>query len=131
VSRFGTGPNFRVVAFVSAVAAVVFYVVNSQTVPVSGRRRFNFLSDTIIEHLGQQGADEVLEDLRVSGRRMLPEWDPRTIAVRRVMKRLVPVSGMADVDWQIHVIDDEGTQQLFLFLLPALPVSLAMTWPLG
>lgn len=89
-------------------AAVVFYFANSQTVPVTGRRRFNFLSDRLVDRMGRRGAEEVVEDVKEQGGRFLNERDYRFQAVKRVMMRLVPVSGMADLDWKIRVIEDDS-----------------------
>lgn len=102
------GRSPAVFAAACAVAAVVFYLANSQRVPVSGRLRFNFLSDTFIEVMGAAGAEVVVEEIQEQGGRFLPEWDPRFRQVKRVMDRLVPVSGLADLDWKIRVIDDNG-----------------------
>lgn len=43
--------------------------------------------------------------------------------VKRVMARLVPVSGMEDVDWEIRVIDDPSERALST-LLPRVCVKL-------
>lgn len=42
----------------------------------------------------------------------MSDWDPRTIQVKRVMKRLIPVSGMNNLDWEVRVIADS---RKFLF----------------
>ncbi|EHL01780.1 hypothetical protein M7I_2130 [Glarea lozoyensis 74030] len=34
------------------------------------------------------------------GRAILPQWDSRTKQVERVMRRLIPASGMEGVDWE-------------------------------
>jgi hypothetical protein len=88
---------------------VAFYFFNSQTVPGTGRRRFNFLSDWFVERLGRRGAEEVVQDIREQGGRFIPERDRRFLRIKSVMARLVPVSGMADEDWKIMLIDDDGT----------------------
>jgi hypothetical protein len=90
----------------TVVAAVGFYFYNSQTVPVTGRRRFNFLSDSMVARAHSKAAAQIIEQVRAQGGHFLSEWDPRTILVRRVMKRLIPVSGMTDLNWEIFVIAD-------------------------
>lgn len=104
----GRSRNQRGFVIICVAAAVVFYFVNSQTVPVTGRRRFNFLSDALVDRMGRRGAEEVVVDVKEQGGRFLNERDWRFQAVKRVMMRLVPVSGMADVDWKIRVIEDDS-----------------------
>lgn len=104
----GRGRSSRVFVIGCVVAAVIFYFFNSQKVPVTGRRRFNFLSDRFVVYLGAEGAEDVAQTIKAQGGRFLPQRDWRYREVQRVMARLVPVSGMADVDWKIQVIDDES-----------------------
>jgi len=85
---------------------VAFYLYNSQTVPVTGRRRFNFLSDKLVAKAHERAAEAVIRQVQDQGGHFLSDWDPRAMLVRRVMKRLIPVSGMTDLDWEIHVISD-------------------------
>lgn len=104
--RFVRSPTLRTVVVLSIVGAVVFYVSNIQTVPVSGRRRFNCFSDESVEAASQAQVKRLLWEIERSGQRFLSDWDPRMMMVRRVMNRLIPVSGMEDADWEIRVIDD-------------------------
>ena len=39
---------------------------------------------------------------------ILPAWDPRTKMVERVMRRLIPASGLENVNWEVHVIQSDG-----------------------
>jgi len=81
-----------------------FYLYNLETVPVSGRRRFNIISPKYEQELGDQEYQQILRQYRGQ---ILSEWDPRVRMVQRVMDRLIPVSGIADQDWQIHVVDEK------------------------
>ena len=105
----GRSTSSRAFVIACVAAAVAFYFFNSQTVPGTGRRRFNFLSDWFVERLGRRGAEEVVQDIREQGGRFIPERDRRFLRIKSVMARLVPVSGMADEDWKIMLIDDDGT----------------------
>lgn len=96
------------------VAAVIFYVANLETVPVSGRRRFNCFSRHSMEELGEMQARRMEYELARHGGRFLSDWDPRTILVRRVMDRLIPFSGLTDSKWEVHVIDDPKTANAFV-----------------
>lgn len=93
-------------AFMAAAvaAAIAFYLYNSQTIPVTGRRRFNFLSDRFVAWTHQGAVREVISQVEAQGGRVLPDTDVRTMFVKKVMGRLIPVSGMADLDWEVFVI---------------------------
>lgn len=93
----------------SIVGAVAFYFSNVQTVPVSGRRRFNCFSDESVEAASEAQVKRLIWEVERSGGRFLSDWDPRMAMVKRVMKRLIPVSGMENADWEIRVIDDPRT----------------------
>lgn len=79
---------------------------------MTGRRRFNFLSDDFLEVLGSANAEAVVQEIEEQGGRFLSERDHRVRTVRRVMERLIPVSGMADMEWKVRVIDDEREYSL-------------------
>lgn len=103
----GHGRNSKIFAVVCVAAAFAFFFANSQTVPVTGRRRFNFLSDDIVGFLGSATAEAVVREVEEAGGRFLPERDGRVREVRRVLSRLIPVSGMGGIEWKVRVIDDE------------------------
>lgn len=112
-SRAGRGRGSRGLV-ATAAAAAVFYLCNSQMVPVTGRRRFNFLSDDFVARAHARAADAVIYQVEAQGGHFLSDWDPRTMLVKRVMRRLIPVSGMADLDWEIRVIADSRTANAFV-----------------
>jgi metalloendopeptidase OMA1, mitochondrial len=89
-----------------------FYIYNLETVPVSGRRRFNIISPKTEEELGKQQYQQVLAQYRGQ---LVSDWDPRVRMVRRVMERLIPVSGLQYQEWEIHVIESEERNA---FVLP-------------
>ncbi|KAI9167601.1 Mitochondrial metalloendopeptidase OMA1 [Paramyrothecium foliicola] len=113
-SNAGRGRNPRYLAAGSVLAAVAFYLYNSELVPVSGRRRFNFLSDALVARVHARAADAIIRQVEEQGGRLLSDWDPRTMMVKRVMKRLIPVSGMTELDWEIFVIADNRTANAFV-----------------
>lgn len=106
VGRFVRLPSTRIIAVLAFASAVVFYYSNLQTVPVSGRRRFNCYSEGAVEAVSEQQVKRIIYDVENQGGRFLSAWDPRTRMVQRVMKRLIPVSGMEDSNWEVRVIDD-------------------------
>lgn len=109
----GSSRNSRALVVASAVAAVAFYLYNSQTVPVTGRRRFNFLSDELVARAYSRAADAIVRQVEEQGGHFLSDWDPRTMLVQRVMKRLIPVSGMDDLNWEVRVIADSRGFSLY------------------
>ncbi|OLN85869.1 Mitochondrial metalloendopeptidase OMA1 [Colletotrichum chlorophyti] len=108
------GTHFGIAA--CFLAAVAFYFYNVQTVPVSGRRRFNCYSEESVIKVSAEQVKRVIYDVQSQGGRFLPSWDPRTQMVARVMRRLIPVSGLESQDWEVYVIDDPHT--LNAFVLP-------------
>ncbi|KAL2687273.1 hypothetical protein Neosp_004827 [[Neocosmospora] mangrovei] len=113
-TQAGSSRNSRLMVIATVLAAVGFYLFNSQTVPITGRRRFNFLSDTVVARVYSKAARETIEQVRAQGGHFLSDWDPRTRLVKRVMSRLIPVSGMTDLNWEIFVIADSRTANAFV-----------------
>lgn len=90
-----------------------FYFSNIEEVPVTGRRRFNCYSQ---ESAAEQGAELYRAIMHDEGRKILPEWHPKVKQVQRVLDRLVPVSGMGDGNWEVHVIDEPSTLPISLLV---------------
>lgn len=86
---------------------MVFYWSNIEEVPVSGRKRFNCYSEASVEAEGQMMYRKIMQDAVAAGA-LLEPWDPRSRMVRRVMDRLIPASGLQDVNWEVHVIHSDG-----------------------
>ncbi|KAI0005644.1 hypothetical protein F4779DRAFT_47931 [Xylariaceae sp. FL0662B] len=112
--RFLRSPSLHTVIVLAVGGAVVFYFSNIQTVPVSGRRRFNCFSDEYVEAASEAQVKRLIWEVERQGGRFLSDWDPRTAMVKRVMRRLIPVSGMADAQWEVVVIDDPETANAFV-----------------
>ncbi|KAK9388128.1 peptidase family M48-domain-containing protein [Lipomyces mesembrius] len=93
---------FKGVAVVGTIGGV-FYVTHLEETPVSGRRRFMIVSEGLEERLGGYQYLQLLRQYRHS---ILPDNHPAVIRVRNVMKRLIQVSGLPDVNWEIHVVND-------------------------
>ncbi|KAK3373402.1 peptidase family M48-domain-containing protein, partial [Lasiosphaeria ovina] len=119
-------PRHRVVRFVRSPithgfvlacigAALAFYFANLETVPVSGRTRFNAYSAKTVRETADLQYRAMLADLQRQGARFLPDHDPRTRRVKRVMRKLIPFSGMGDDEhWEIFVIEDPKTANAFV-----------------
>ncbi|KAL2125979.1 hypothetical protein VTI74DRAFT_2033 [Chaetomium olivicolor] len=107
-------PSTYTVVFVAVAGALIFYFSNLETVPVSGRTRFNVYSPESVKKAGEMEYKRLLWELETKGVRILPDWDPRTIRVKRVMARLIPFSGMQGEEWQVFVVDDPRTANAFV-----------------
>ncbi|KAG6046399.1 hypothetical protein E4U39_001405 [Claviceps sp. Clav50 group G5] len=108
----------RTVIVVACLGAVLFYFSTSQRVPVTGRRRFSFLSDGFVKYVHAKIGDDIVQMVHDQGGHFLPDWDPRTILVKRVMRKLIPVSGLPDLNWEISVVaDDSGKVVVYSGLL--------------
>lgn len=103
---FIRSPSTHTVVAVAFIGAVSFYFYNVQTVPISGRKRFNCFTEESVEAVSEQQVKRIEYEVERQGGRFLNDWDPRTRLVKRVMRRLIPVSGMEDSDWEVRVIDD-------------------------
>ncbi|TID14662.1 mitochondrial metalloendopeptidase oma1 [Venturia nashicola] len=76
-----------------------FYTYNLETVPMSGRRRFNFIGPEMEESIGKGQYAQVLQEYKG---RILP---PHARQVRKV--RQVLDSGLQDLNWEVFVIDSD------------------------
>ena len=111
--RWSQQPTFFYQVGGLGLAGGTVYVYNLEEVPVSGRRRFNVISDDQITQLGLQQCQEILEQYR---NQILPDYDPRSQMVHRVLARLLPSSGLTDTHgWEVHVIDSPEANA---FVLP-------------
>jgi metalloendopeptidase OMA1, mitochondrial len=119
-SRFGPAAraqylwyNYRPVVVGGGTAGGVFYVYNLETVPITGRRRFNCLSQSAEKALlGDSGYQQVLQEFQG---KILPENHPYTQQVARVVERLLPSAGnLAGDQWVVHVIDEPKEMNAFV-----------------
>ena len=88
-------PGTKVLAVVVLGGGIYFYVSHLETVPVSGRRRFNCYSEDRVEEEGKMMYNMIMQQDRDA---ILPAWDPRTRMVQRVMNKLIPASGLEHVN---------------------------------
>lgn len=114
--RVMSSTSMRTVMIVAVVGALLFYFTHLEVVPVSGRQRFNIFGENSMRLLGEVQYEELMQEAKAQNQRFLPDYDPRTIVVRNVMSRLIPVSAMPNNpgDWEIVVIDDPGTVNAFV-----------------
>lgn len=87
-------------------AGVTIYVgTHLERTPVSDRLRFMIISKEYENKVGEQGYQQVLQEYRNN---LLPDYHPAVKRVKRVMERLIKVSGLEaeHLDWRVHVVDD-------------------------
>ncbi|KAL8691353.1 MAG: hypothetical protein Q9218_003397 [Villophora microphyllina] len=106
-------PQFRIGVTAVGGGITVWIGSNIEKVPVSGRYRFNCVSEEYEAELGREGYQQVMQQYR--GMLLRPS-DPRHKIVGRVLRRLLPhVEGLKG-DWEFHVIDDD--EQTNAFVVP-------------
>ncbi|KAL9616044.1 MAG: hypothetical protein Q9160_009045 [Pyrenula sp. 1 TL-2023] len=105
--------NGSKILLVGAVGGTIFYISNLETVPATGRRRFNCISPQTEAQLGQSEYQNVLHTYKS---KLLPANHSLTQRVARIVERLLPASGLGDAQWVIHVINDK--EQKNAFVLP-------------
>ncbi|KAJ3020951.1 UNVERIFIED_CONTAM: hypothetical protein HDU68_009885 [Siphonaria sp. JEL0065] len=81
----------------------LYYATHLETVPISGRTRFMDMSREDEEEMGRQAYNEIMNEYR---NRIVPAYHPMSIYVHKVASNIIRASGITDVDWEIHLIDD-------------------------
>jgi hypothetical protein len=76
LGRVARSPRTKYFFVACAAGAVVFYMSNLETVPVSGRTRFNCYGDGVSK-LNDQHVKRVLYEIEAAGQRILPRGDYR------------------------------------------------------
>jgi hypothetical protein len=76
------------------------YVYNLETVPISGRRRFNVYSAESERRLGEQTYHDLLREMKGD---ILPVNHPSVVQVKRVLRRLV--EGLAKLEDEGHLTE--------------------------
>lgn len=115
--RWAARPTFyRDIGIITAGGGTV-YVLNLEEVPVSGRRRFNFIPASVEQSLGESTVAEIQQTY---AGRFLDDSDPRSRMVKRVLERLLPHAfeagkGLSEMAWEVHVID---SPEMNAFVVP-------------
>lgn len=84
---------------------------NLEKVPISERRRFNCVSEKWEKQQSRAAFQQVMGQF---GQQILPPNHPDSLAVERVMKRLIPASGLGSEGWEVRVIADPKQQNAFV-----------------
>ena len=78
---------------------------------MTGRIRFNVVSSEQEQALAKQMYRQVMQQYRT---RLVPRDHPASMAVQRVLKRLIPASGLVDAKWEVHVVNDPKEMNAFV-----------------
>jgi len=70
-------PSTKVIVVLAVGGAAIFYFSNLETVPVSGRTRFNCYSDESVRKTGDASYNMLMYEMERQGARFLSDWDPR------------------------------------------------------
>ena len=106
-----TSPAFRYGLGAAGLGAGTFYYLNLERVPISGRLRFNCFSPRFGEQMADMQKQSILQEFRG---RVLPPHHPYSIMVDKVMQRLIPASGLENLNWEVTVIDDPDQANAFV-----------------
>ncbi|KAI9048389.1 hypothetical protein LZ554_007225 [Drepanopeziza brunnea f. sp. 'monogermtubi'] len=97
-------PATRWIAIIAVGGGTIFYFSNLETVPVTGRRRFNCYSDATAKAAGALSYKIIM---RLNRHAILPAWDKRTELVNKVMAKLITACGLEHENWEVHVIESD------------------------
>ncbi|EKD20914.1 uncharacterized protein L3040_005849 [Drepanopeziza brunnea f. sp. 'multigermtubi'] len=97
-------PATRWMAIMAVGGGTIFYFSNLETVPATGRRRFNCSIDAMAEVAGALSYKVIM---LLNSHAILPAWDKRTELVNKVMTKLITASGLKHEDWEVHVIESD------------------------
>jgi len=98
--RMGMG-RYLVVGWVGFTG--IYYYTHLDQVPISGRRRFLAISPEDEEFMARSSLQQVLQQYSA---KILPSYHPVHQFVAGVVKRLLPVTGLQNLEWEIRVIAD-------------------------
>lgn len=104
-SHFIYDPNFRKYAGGFLVLSGIFYVANLEPAPVSGRRRFIWISEGLEKKVGDYTYKQVLAENRG---KILPSHHPISQKVTGIFKKILDVSPVDEshLDWKVHIVND-------------------------
>ena len=103
--------GFRFIVKSIALGGGIFVFTHIEKIPVTGRRRFNFISPEAMAAMANEQYQVVMKQYHGQ---MLSDRSPETRLARRVLDRLIPSSGLSG-PWELHVVRSEEANA---FVLP-------------
>ncbi|EMC99129.1 hypothetical protein BAUCODRAFT_146107 [Baudoinia panamericana UAMH 10762] len=101
--RWAARPTFYYEVGGGTFAVAGIYVYNLEPVPVSNRYRFRIIPYSWEAWMGQSMYQQTMQQF---GRQLMPSSSREHRMVQRVLDRLIPHSGLAGEEWEVHVIND-------------------------
>jgi predicted Zn-dependent protease len=80
----------------------VYYFANLETVPGTNRKRFVGVPRKVEEFISANTYRQLMQEYQ---RNMLPPTHPISTSVEEIAKRIIAVSGLDHLDWQVHIVD--------------------------
>ena len=108
---WSSDPRFRYGAIAVGAGGAVFIVYNLERVPVSGRLRFNCVTENYERKISYGTYRQVMAQYRGQ---ILPPDHPDSRVVQRVMDRLIPASGLGQEGWEVKVIGNRAKKNAFV-----------------
>ncbi|KAG5363428.1 Mitochondrial metalloendopeptidase OMA1 [Yarrowia sp. B02] len=99
--------NHNTTKIAGAVGALglAFYVTHLEKAPVTGRTRFMCISESLERQIGDSEFEQQLQEFKPY---LLPDNSPTVQRVKNIMRRIIAVSGIKDVEWRVFVVDKPG-----------------------
>lgn len=76
---------------------------NLESVPITGRLRFNFNPGFLAGD-----SDAYTAQLHALGQFLVPDRDSRVIALTEILEKLIPSSGLEHLEWEIYLVNAPG-----------------------
>ena len=116
VTRYGPASfKYRVILYSAGVCisgATIVYLFVLERVPITGRRRISWLSQSTLTNL-EEVERKILDVMEENEEKWFIQNDyPGLRNVEAVFARLVKSSGLDDIKWKIRIIDDPSKSSL-------------------
>ncbi|KAJ5322812.1 hypothetical protein N7452_011101 [Penicillium brevicompactum] len=104
-------PRHVVMVGIGATGFYLLYLLSTEKVEMTGRRRFNVISKALELEIGAESCREILYTERG---KILSRNNQLTKMVDSVMRRLLPGTNMDKKGWQVYVIKDDDSADAFV-----------------
>ena len=106
-----TRPRHVVMVGIGATGFYLLYLLSTEKVEMTGRRRLNVISKALELEIGAESCREILYTERG---KILSRNNQLTKMVDSVMRRLLPGTNMDKKGWQVYVIKDADSANAFV-----------------
>ena len=84
---------------------LVFWFLNQEQEPITGRWRFNCVSQSNSRLLERSARLEYLKDWKTFEQCMMPSSHPRYQEIRSVLARLTAAAGLDHISWEVYLVN--------------------------